>query len=255
MTDAPNGADATAAGAAAPGSIEDVLPPPAIADQAPNVQAAVASLVEEPKPAAAPAPGAPPAPGPHDHFVRAGTIRPEPAHSGPVSDAARERWSQRRLERSNRKELTRHIRDLEARVAAAEPLGVDGAGVPGAPLVNPITELEELFGIVLPAVSALLEYAVGPEMKVDATEQRVLVKTGAPAALPYYGRARAAAPLTPFLLTLAAVFGPKVIAAVDAKKKKTRDQVPTPAEREPAPAPRLVVEPTAARDRFGGPAT
>jgi hypothetical protein len=169
-----------------------------------------------------------------------------------------DRWSDRKISRSNRSELKRRVRELETEVAALRPLGAAGEEGTGAgmPAVDPVTELEELFKIVLPGVSAILEYTIGPEMRVDATEQRVLVKTGAPAALPYFAKARAATPLLPFLVALAAVFVPKGVAVAKGRQKRQAAGELAPAsEPRPAAVPVLDTPPneTAARDRFGGP--
>lgn len=216
------------------------------ASEAPDVQAAVASLTE-------PLPS-PPAPGPA--FVDGGRLTLTGKVETPVTPI--DKWSDRRISRSNRSELKRRVRELESEVATLRPLGAPGEeGAPGAgiPAVDPVTELEELFQIVLPGVSAVLEYTIGPEMRVDATEQRVLVKTGAPAALPYFAKARAATPLLPFLVALAAVFVPKGVAVAKGRQKRQAAGELAPAS-EPrpgaVPAPEVPNE-TVARDRFGGP--
>jgi len=193
------------------GGVLELLPEPD-RDDAPDVQAAVASLTPEPEPAA---PGAAPAPAP------GGGTAP-PALSGVVQGSAAPAlgaWTDRRIGRAKRRDLAAKVRELQGELATLQPAGgsfADGAGLPGQ---SPVEELDELFALVLPAISALLEYAVGPEMHLDATECRVLAKTGAPAALPYYAKARTAAPVTPFLLAVAAVFGPKLVDVAKARAK------------------------------------
>jgi len=252
-----SGTDDTAGSASLselPTAIEDVLPAPP-ASEAPDVQAAVASLTPPPEP---------PAPGPA--FVDGGRLtgpdRPAP-YTGKVETPVTpiDRWSDRRIRRSNRSELGRRVRELESELASVRPLGAEreGADATALPAVDPVTELEELFKIVLPGVSAILEYTIGPEMRVDATEQRVLIKTGAPAALPHFAKARAATPLLPFLVALAAVFVPKGVAVAKARQKRqAAGELPPAPELPPArptgpvPAPEVPNE-AAARDRFGGP--
>lgn len=235
-------------GAELPGTVEELLPAPD-REEVPDVQAAVASLTPPPAKPAEPVVGA------IEWKERLAAAGAPPGHTAPVETPTPGRWSDRKIQRSNRKELRSHVRELEAELATLRPLGGPPAGE-GEPGVSPVQELEELFQIVVPAISAVLEYTIGPEMKVDATETRVLVKTGAPAAVPYFAKARAAAPLLPFLVTLVAVFGPKAVAVAKSKQKQREAASLTPAPIEERPRPSAIPAPepaSAVRDRFGGP--
>ena len=243
---------------ATPDDVSDVaslFPEAPPANAVPDVQAAAASLLPDP---ASMTPAdmkaeihgpTPPAPG-------------RPPISGPVSDGPADRWSDRRISRAKRRELAGRVRELETRVTAlGGSLGAGEAGAPGvaAVAVDPVQEMDELFGVVLPAVSALLEFLVGPEMKLSPTDSRVLQKTGAPALLPYYAKARAVAPVAPFLAAAIAVFAPKAVDVAKRKQRETREKrergelPPAPVERRPdAPRP-AAVDRAPGGDVFGGP--
>lgn len=215
----------------APVTLEDLLPTVA-GDSAPGANPAAAVHALDVPPAQEPPPPPPPvqepAPG------GAGRIDARPHLTGEVSSGGAERWSKRRLEKANRKDLARRIRELEDEVSKRPALGQAGDGAPALPPgVEPNDELRKVLRLTFTAASAALEYFVGPAMKLDDDEKDVLAETGAPALLPKYAQVRATAPVLPFLAAVAGIVGPKVLEAMRQARQQKQD---AGGMAEPAPA-------------------
>jgi hypothetical protein len=186
-------------------TIEDVIqlePAP----EAPNVAAAVAALD-------APAAG-PPAP---DGSTPAAVV--------PVKDPTR--WSENRIKRASRAELKKRVQQLQDAPPPAPAMTAE-VQTPVAP-----EEVTQLVRQVLPAVDAVLVFAVGKQLAAKPQELDLLAKTYTPALLPHYEQLKAKLPWIPAVGATLGVYVPKVVERLqEVRREKAAKQ-----DAGPAPAP------------------
>jgi len=214
----PNGEAASSPGdplAPAPANPLGELAPAMDAEPAPDAQAAFASLEPKAEPLAS-AELPPPATG-----------GPEPVRHGPpkYTPPNKAGLPPGYVHRGDKWLRDKKKSELAARVQELQTIIETRPAAPAAELaVEPVSieECRELLTRVVPAIDAVVVFALGDVFKATAKDQELLVSTTAPVVFPHYAELKTKLPWIPAGVALLAVYLPKALEKVKEERAKKK---------------------------------